>query len=108
MDGYLQMNNQLMKFKIDSGADVTVIAEANYLEARDGLLQSPTTILRGPNSIPLSVSGKIRGQLRKGDKVSYEDIFIVKDLQSSLLGRPAIESVSLVMQWNQLIQQIIQ
>ena len=94
---HLQMNNQLMKFKIDSGADVTVIAEADYLEARDGALQSPTTILRGPNSIPLSVSGKFRGQLRKGDKISYEDIFVVKDLQSSLLGRPAIESLSLVM-----------
>ena len=71
---HLQMNNQfiqLMKFKIDSGADVTVIAEADYLEARDGPLQSPTTILRGPNSTPLSVSGKFRGQLRKGDKLSY-------------------------------------
>ena len=63
----LQMNNQWMKFKIDSGADVTVIAEADYLEARDGPLQSPTTILRGPSSIPLSVSGKFRGQLQKGD-----------------------------------------
>ena len=30
---HLQMNNQWMKFKIDSGADVTVIAEADYLEA---------------------------------------------------------------------------
>ena len=60
---HLQMNNQLIKFKIDSGADVTVIAKADYLEARDGPLQSPTTILRGPNSIPLSVSGKFRGQL---------------------------------------------
>ena len=33
----------------------------------------------------------------KGDKVSCEDIFAVKDLQSPLLGRPAIESLSLVM-----------
>ena len=105
---HLQMNNQLMKFKIDSGANVTVIAEANYLEARDGPLQSPTAILRGPNSIPLSVSGKFRGQLRKGDKVSYEDIFVVKDLQSSLLGCLATESLSLVMRVEPIIQQIIQ
>ena len=73
---YLQMYNQLMKFKIDSGA-VTVIAETDYLEAREGPLQSPMTIL---SSIPLSVSGKFRGQLQKGDKVSCEDIFIFKDL----------------------------
>ena len=30
---HLQLNNHLMKFKIDSGADVTVITEADYLEA---------------------------------------------------------------------------
>ena len=46
------MNNQLMKFKIDSGANVAMIAEADYLGARDGPLQSPTTVLRGPRSIP--------------------------------------------------------
>ena len=92
----LQLNNHQMKFKIDSGAAVTVITEADYLEACDGPLQIPTTVLRGPNSIPLSVYGKFHGQLRKGDKSSYEDIFVVKDLQSPLLGRPAIESLNLV------------
>ena len=76
---HLQMNNQLMVFKIDSSADVTVIAEADYLEARDGPLQSPTTILRGPSSIPLSVSGKFWGKLQKEDKVTCEDIFVVKN-----------------------------
>ena len=30
---YLHLSNHLMKFKIDSGADVTVITEADYLEA---------------------------------------------------------------------------
>ena len=35
---YFQMNNHLMKFKIHSSADVTLIIEANYLEARDGIL----------------------------------------------------------------------
>ena len=89
---HFQMNNQLMKFKVDSGVDVTVIPEADYLEARDGPLQSPTTVLRGPSCIPLLMSGKPCGQLQKGDKVSYEDIFIVKDLQSPLLGCPAIKS----------------
>ena len=41
----LQMNNQLMEFKIDSGADVTVIAETDYLETWDGPLQMPSRIL---------------------------------------------------------------
>ena len=52
-----------MKFKIDSGADVTAIAEADHWEAQDDLLQTPTTVLRGPSSMPLSVSGKFHRQL---------------------------------------------
>ena len=66
-------------------------------------MQTPTTVLRGPSSIPLSVSGKFRGQLRKGDKSSYEDIFVVKNLQNPLLGRPAIESLNLVMRIEPII-----
>ena len=60
------MNNQFMRFKIASGANVAMIAEADYLEARGGPLQSPTTVLRGPSSIPFLVSGKFYGQLRQG------------------------------------------
>ena len=58
-----QVNNQLMKFNIHSCADVTVIVEVNYLEARDGILQSPKIVLRVPTTIPFSVSGKFHGQL---------------------------------------------
>ena len=55
-----------------------MITEADYPEAQDGLLQLPITILRGPSSIiatSYTASGQLHGQLRKGDKVSYEDIF---------------------------------
>ena len=59
---HLQMNNQWMKFKIDSGADVTVIAEADYLEARDGPLQSPTTILSfSLRQVPWSAAKRRQG-----------------------------------------------
>lgn len=82
------MNKQLMEFKIDTGADVTVIA----------LSRNTITTLRGPSFTPLTVTGKFCGELRKGDRVSYKDIFVVKNLQSSLLGRPASESLNLLMQ----------
>ena len=58
---HFQMNNQLMKSKIDSSVDMNV---ANYLEARDGPIQSPTTVLKRPSFIPF-LAGKFCGQLKK-------------------------------------------
>ena len=60
---HLHMNNHLMEVKIDLGADVTVIAETDYLDTQDGPLQMASTVLRGPNSTPLTVIGKFSGQL---------------------------------------------
>ena len=86
-----------MEFKINSGADVTVIAETDYLETQDGPLQMPSTIQREPSSAPLTIIGKFSEQLQKGDKTLLEDIFVVKNLHSPILGHPAIEALQLVM-----------
>ena len=45
----------------------------------------------------LTVIGKFSGQLQKGDKTLHEDIFVVKNLHSPILGHPAIEALQLVM-----------
>ena len=58
---HFQMNNQLMKFKIDSSADMNT---ANYLEARDGPIQSSKIVLKRPSFIPF-LAGKFCGQLKK-------------------------------------------
>ena len=65
-----------MKFNINSGANVAMITDADYLEAGDGPLQSLTTVLRGPSSISLFC---LRQVLWSAD---YKDIFIIKYLQA--------------------------
>ena len=44
----LNVNKRPINFKIDTGADVTVIPEEVYSRKRDGPLQQPQTPLYGP------------------------------------------------------------
>ena len=42
------LNDELFQFKVDTGADVTVIPEKSYSETRDGPLSVPDKTLSGP------------------------------------------------------------
>ena len=46
----LTLNGRPVQFKIDTGADVTVIGETDYNQVRDGQLQNSKTTLSGPRS----------------------------------------------------------
>lgn len=67
-----------------------LIAKADYLEAQYGPLH---TVLR--TKLYASFENSM-ASFKKRDKVSYEDISVVKDLISPLVGHPAIESLNLV------------
>ena len=54
----LDLNSSQTKFKIDTGADITVIPETVYNKSRDGPLNSPDRILRGSSRHSLKVLGK--------------------------------------------------
>ena len=54
----IQLNGESIEFKIDTGADVTVIPAATYKASRDKRLQPAGRILCGPSQHPLSVLGK--------------------------------------------------
>ena len=51
----LTLHGCLVQFKIDTGADVTVIGESDYDQCRDGPLQSCGTTLSGPSQNQLVV-----------------------------------------------------
>ena len=76
----LNLNVHSVQFKIDTGADITVIGETEYNEARDGLLQSSKTTLSGPNQTPLEVLGKWQTNLRHNDRETQDDVFVIKGL----------------------------
>ena len=82
----LTLNGHPVQFKIDTGADVTVIGETDYKEARDGPLQSSKPTLSGPSQTPLEVLGKFQANLRHNDRETQDDVLVIKGLQQPLVG----------------------
>ena len=87
----LCLDGRELIFKIDTGADVTVIPESEYLEERDGKLKSAQFPLRGPSGKSLDVHGKFQGQLSnpKTQQETKQDVYVIRNLKRPLLGRPA-------------------
>ena len=63
----LSLGKAKMRFKIDTGADVTVIPEPLYLQTGIGNLQKSSRQLFGPGQSKLSVKGVIKGNLKTGN-----------------------------------------
>ena len=99
----LGLNSSQTEFKIDTGADVTVVPEHVYKESRDGPLSSSDRILRGPSKCSLQVLGKFLATLQKDQSKTQEQIYVVRELQKALLGRPAIESLGLLIRVDEVL-----
>jgi len=72
-------------FQIDTGADVTVISEANYR-------WSCNKQLSGPSQEALDVCGQFTGN----SVSTTQEIYVIHGLHTSLLGKPAIETLQLL------------
>ena len=68
----LKLNSKNTEFCIDTAAEVSAI------------------------SVGLESASRFRGMLQKGDQIVQEDIYVVKNLHISLLGRPAIEKLHIL------------
>ncbi|KAL5516836.1 hypothetical protein EMCRGX_G002260 [Ephydatia muelleri] len=94
---------QPLRFKIDTGADVTAISEEDYRKIKGkGKLAKPSKILRGPSNQLLPVAGEFIGSLAYQGKSEKHQIFVVKGLKNNLLGLPAIRSMGLVVRVNEI------
>ena len=94
----IQTNGRPISYKIDTGADVTVIPETDYREEDDGPLQPTSRVLSGPTRDNLEVLGKFSGQLRTQSKQTQQEIFMVRGLRQPLLRRPAIQALGILCQ----------
>ena len=84
-------------FKIDTGADVTVMPEGTYQTLQPTpRLEEPKNALFSAAYTILPVRGQFIGELKLGDKATQQEIFVVPGARQALLGRPAIESLNLV------------
>ena len=92
----LGLNSSQTEFKTDTGADVTVVPEHVYNKSRDGPLSFSDIILRGPSKRSLQILGKFLATLKKDRSKKQEKIYVARELQKALLGRPAIESLGLL------------
>ena len=96
------IRNHNVMFKIDTGADVTVIPEDIFRRFKLRRLQSTSKKLCGADQKGLCVMGEIREKLTLGETCVTEDIYVIKGLKEPLLGRPAIEKLNLFARINDI------
>ena len=96
-----------MCFKIDTGADVTVIPESVFKRIKDANLMHSDRILCGPAQIALHVIGQFTATLKHRGVVISEGVYVVRGLQTPLIGLPAIKALGLVVECVLLNRRII-
>ena len=86
-----------MEFKLDTGAEVTVISETTFSKFSDIKLKRPTKVVDfGPTKSPLKVVGQFTGCFQYLNTSCKLHVFVVKDLKINLLGFPAITALNLI------------
>lgn len=83
-------------FKMDTGADVSVIPLSMFRSFKGTtLLSAPDRQLCGPGRTVLSVAGRFQAVLRHDNRTTEETIYVLDQLQTPLLGRRAIMNLHL-------------
>ena len=80
----------------DTGAEVTVVSEEMWRSVGSPELTPPDRTLRGPDSRTIPTLGKFLGSFTHGTRQAEGDVYVVKKLTKSLLGRSAIQDLNLV------------
>ena len=92
----LNVNEHTAQFKIDTGADVTVLSEDEFQKGQFPELERTKKVLQGPGQTPITVRGKFTATIGTDSKSTTQEVYVVPGLKFSLLGRPAIQALGLV------------
>ena len=91
------LNGLQAEFKLDAGADVTVIPHSLYHSLQPTpLLTSTTRLLMGPCKQKLSCLGTFIAELQVQDKVAKAQVYVINDFERPLLGRKPAELLKLI------------
>ena len=96
----IRLQGKEIVFKMDTGAEVTVISEKEYRTLERTKLEKPSRVLYRPVRQPLEVLGQFSERLTYGEHSHSEDIFVVHDLHNNLLGLTAITGLHLIQRVN--------
>ena len=98
----LHINGATVEFKIDTGADVSVVPKSLLNKLKITSLKQSKKNLQGPGSNTLAVQGKFTAVVTYKRKKVTEDIYVIQNLRTPLLGRPAIEKLGLLSRVNNI------
>ena len=91
----IQVNGQNIQFRVDTGADVSVIPD-RFFKKNSSVIQTTSKKLFGPGKTDIKVMGMFTATLETERAKTRQDLYVIKDLQEPLLGRPAIEALGLL------------
>ena len=103
---HIRVNNQDVAFKVDTGAEVTIVSEDTYKSLGLDQLRPPTKMLHGPDNRPLDVAGEVVVRLAHKETECTQTIFVLKKVKHNLLGLPAIRALNVLTQIHAVTQPI--
>ena len=92
----VRLNDHEVPFKVSTGAEVTVISEDQWKSLGMSEVKPPSKKLHDYKS--LKVRGELHATLSYRGRQCTQSVFIVKHLQHSLLGLPAIQALNILAQ----------
>ena len=93
-----EKGNQVIRFKIDTGASVSVIPDIQNLSN----LSRTNKTFRGPGNTKLEVLGYFVGKLSYKEKEIEEEIYVIKNQTTGLLSRNASVKLGMIILINEV------
>ena len=91
----LTVNGKQISFKLDTGAEVTAISKKTWEELGEPALKLSDKHLFGPAQQQLAAQGHFTCLLSHKDREAQQQIFVVDNLKTNLLGLPGIMALNL-------------
>jgi transposase InsO family protein len=102
----IKVNKCIISFKLDTGAEVTAMTEQAFNQLKGVTLRKPTKTICGADRKPLKVLGQINVTLSAKGQSCNQAVYIVRNLSQNLLGLPAIQSLNLLAQVEEVTGQL--
>ncbi|KAM7306991.1 uncharacterized protein ISCGN_010627 [Ixodes scapularis] len=91
-----RIGQKTLTFKVDTGADVTVIPAMEYDERAMGTLTVANDKLLTAGRAHLPTLGQFISTIQWNNKTTQQKMFVAEGLHCALLGRPAIQALNVL------------